>query len=217
MRMKQCGWLLGALTCVALGVSQTSANLLVNPGFEDPVTQDGPPFVGFWEVFNGGPGSSGANSNLMPRNGAQHLIVSISNTNNTFAGAFQDVTGLVSGQAGSFSVWQKAQSLPLDLDVEMRIEWRNAAGNNEVARTPNFVPTASITTDYQQFTVSGLVPAGADTARVVYAIQTFSGGAGNTGTLFVDDASFVVPEPATIGLFGIALVGSIGMRRHRRA
>jgi len=34
--------------------TSTFANLFVNPGFEDPITQDGPPFVGYWEGFNSG-------------------------------------------------------------------------------------------------------------------------------------------------------------------
>src|SRR5439155_17515240 len=34
----------------------TAQNLLTDPSFENPVlfTQDGPPFVGSWEAFNGG-------------------------------------------------------------------------------------------------------------------------------------------------------------------
>ena len=124
---------------------------------------------------------------------------------------------LYQGSRASSPCGKRPQALPLDLDVEMRIEWRNSVTDTEISRTPNFVSTASITTDYQKFGVAGIVPVGANLARVVYAIQTFSGGAGNTGTLFVDDASFVVPEPATLGMFVGALVWSIGMRRKRTA
>ena len=180
MKLKQCGWLLSALVGLALSASQASANLLANPGFESPITMDGAPFVGFWESFNGGAGSSAVISTVMPRTGAQHLDGTISNVNNTFAGVFQDVEGLVPGQTGVWSVWQK-RTTPLDLDVEMRIEWRKVGQAAEVARTPNFVPTADITEQYKKFSIAGVVPAGADTARVVWAIQTFSGGAGNTG------------------------------------
>jgi len=45
-----------ALMMVGLTVSQASAqNLLANPGFESPITFDGPPFIGSWEGFGRAP------------------------------------------------------------------------------------------------------------------------------------------------------------------
>jgi MYXO-CTERM domain-containing protein len=98
----------------------------------------------------------------------------------------------------------------------MRIEWRNSVTETEISRTPNLITTPSLTTDYQQFSVSAPVPVGANLARIVYAIQTYDGGPGNTGTVYLDDASFeVVPEPAA-GLLGvIALALGCGVRRRR--
>jgi hypothetical protein len=189
-------------------------NLLANPGFEDPLTSDGAPFVGFWEAFNGGAGASATNSSVMPRNGVMHADLSIVNTNNTFAGIFQDVPTLSPGQNVVFSVWHKRTN-SLELDAEVRIEWRNSVSNTEISRTPNSVPTASITTDYTQFSLPSVVPAGVDTARVVYAIQTFSGGAGDTGTIYLDDAAFrIVPEPSSMALVGLSGLGW-AMRRRR--
>ena len=151
---------------------------------------DGPPFVGFWEAFNGGPGSSANNSAAMPRSGAQHLDLSIVNTNNSFAGAFQDVLGVTPGASTLFRMWHKTTTSPLDLDVEVRIEWRNSISDTEISRTPNSSP---IPTDlYTQFSLPAVVPAGADTARAVYVVQTFGAGLTNNGTVFVDDASFTV-------------------------
>ena len=205
-----------AIAVFALVAPQASANLLTNPGFEDPVTSDGPPFVGFWEAFNGGAGASATNSAVMPRSGAMHLDVSIVNTNNTFAGAFQDVPNLLAGTSATFSGWHKRTNT-LDADAEIRIEWRNSVSNTEISRTPNFVPTADITTDYTPFSLTAMVPVGADTARVVYALQTFSGGASNTGTVYLDDMSFVgVPEPTTLVFAGLASVLGISVCRRRR-
>ena len=213
--MKYCA--LAALIGALVGTNQArAANLLANPGFEDPVTSDGPPFVGSWEAFNGGAGTSANNSTTTPRTGLQDLRLAITNTDNTFAGAFQDVPGLAAGSLGTFSGWHMSPSNPLDLTVEVRIEWRNSVSNTEISRTPNINPVP--TDAYSQFSLPALVPAGADTARVVYAIQTFSGGPTNNGIVFVDDTSFeVVPEPATIGLLGLGAIGCVTLgRRNRR-
>jgi PEP-CTERM motif len=204
-----------AAVCMPLAASQARANLLSNPGFEDPVTTEGTEFVGSWEAFNGGAGSASVNGTTMPRSGDQHLDVSITNTDNTFAGAFQDVPNLIAGQTGIFSGWHKTTTDPLDLDVEVRIEWRNSVSNTEVSRTPNSLPVP--TSDYTPFSLTAMVPAGADTARVVYAIQTFSGGPTNNGIVFVDDVSFVIPEPATFVLLGMGAIGLACSRKRRTA
>jgi hypothetical protein len=207
-------WQLAVLACVAMSVSQAAANLLVNPGFEDPITSDGAPFVGFWEAFQGGSASS-TRDTVMPRNGAGHLAVGITG-DSTFAGAFQDVEGLIPGQLMNFTVWHKTTSLPYSLITEARIEWRKVGQEAEVSRTLNLsIPPV---TDYTPISVIAPVPAGADTARVVYAVQSFTNaGLPDLGTVYVDDASFtVVPEPVTIALLSIAFVAATAARRRRR-
>jgi PEP-CTERM motif-containing protein len=216
MNRTRIAWSLVALICLMLVASQGSAaNLLANPGFEDPVTSDGPPFIGSWEAFNGGAGTSSNNSTTTPRNGLQDLRTAILNTDNTFAGAFQDVP-VVAGSPALWSVWHMTSSDPLDLTVEMRIEWRNSVSNTEIARTPNFNPVP-VLGQYTQASLLSTVPAGVDIARVVYAIQTFSGGPTNNGIVFVDDAFFdMVPEPATALLLGMGAYGSVIFWRRSR-
>ena len=202
---------LTAFFLLSLTASPFAANLLVNGGFENPITYDGPPFVGSWEGFNGG-GASAANSTLLPRTGAQSLQLSIFNTVNTFAGAFQDVPGLVSGTEYSLSGWQATTSTPLDVGVEVRIEWRNSVSNIEISRTPNLTPIPGAV--YLPFSLTAAVPTGADTARVVYAIQSFSTAPRGNGTVYMDDISLsVVPEPSAALLFGGGCLALITMRR----
>jgi hypothetical protein len=182
--------------CVATVGSWASAqNLFDNPGFELPITMDGAPFDDNWEGFTGGAPLS-LNSSTMPRSGAQHLELFINNLGNSFAGAFQDVPNLVPGQVATFSGWHKLAS-GASGGSEVRIEWRNSISDTEVTRTMNLVPPTG--PDYTEFSLTATVPAGADLARSVYAIQSFGGVL--TQQVFVDDASFtVVPEPTSLAL-----------------
>ncbi|MCA9243489.1 MAG: PEP-CTERM sorting domain-containing protein [Phycisphaerales bacterium] len=193
--------LLGAVAIASI-CSAGPSNLLSNPSFEDPITTDGPPFVGFWEAFNAGAGSSSAVSTSMPHTGAQSLELTLDGAN-LFAGVFQDVENLMAGQDVSYTGWHKAVA---DSGIEIRIEWRDSINNVEVSRTPNFTPAPG--SAYEMFMLNSTVPMGADTARVVYAIQSFGGV--NTQDVFVDDMSFV-PEPASLSL--LALGGLLALRR----
>jgi hypothetical protein len=206
--------LLAAVAVVALAASSAAAqNLLDNPGFEDPVTNNGAPFDDNWEAFTGGGTTTSNNSNLQPRSGAQHLLLQILASNNNFAGAFQDVT-VAAGQSLTFSGWNKAVALPLGLGAEHRIEWRSASA--EVGRTGNIVP--ALTTDYTQFSMTAVAPAGAIIGRVVYAVQTFGPEPGDTGTVYLDDMSAtVIPEPASAALVATCALGLFSARRRRLA
>ena len=198
---------LTAVLLFSLATPLLGANLLVNPSFEDPITFDGPPFVGSWEGFSGG-GASAFNSTALPHTGSQSLGLTISSTPNTFAGAFQDVVGLSPGTPLNLSGWEASTSDPFSAVVEVRIEWRNSGSNTEITRTGNLNPVPTAT--YTQFGFNATVPAGADTARVVYAIQSFSTAPLGNGTVYADDLSLtIVPEPASISLLalgGLALV-----------
>ncbi len=191
-----------AAALVAAMCSTASANLFANPGFEDPITSDGPPFVGSWEAFSGdGNNDTGVDvarvSTAMPRTGAQSLELAIDATLNTFAGVFQDVPNLAAGDDVTYAGWHK---LTGDAGgIELRIEWRDSINDVEISRTPNFAPTPG--SSYEMFELTGTVPAGADTARVVYAIQSFGGAA--TQQVFIDDVSFI-PEPASLSLLALS-------------
>jgi hypothetical protein len=126
------------------------------------------------------------------------------------------VVGLAAGQTGTFSGWHL-----LNGDsggIEIRIEWRNSGSNTEISRTPTFAPTPG--SSYESFSLSAAVPVGADSARVVYAIQSFGGALDQT--VYVDDVSFVTdavetPAPATLVLLGLGGLMMLVRRRRRTA
>jgi hypothetical protein len=207
-------WAAVVLGGLALLAGRASAqNLLANPGFEEPITYEGTTFVGSWEGFSGGAGAGAGTASVNPRTGAQHLDLNIVNTDQTFAGVFQDVP-VTAGQQLTFSGWNRTPSSPLDLTPEVRIEWVSPSGS-VTGRTDNVDPSPGAT--YGLFSVSGTVPADVSFARVVYAVQTFSGEPTNNGQVFVDDLSLaVVPEPGAAALVGIGLIGLLGRRRRLR-
>lgn len=207
-RFAKAGLFVCAAAALSLPATRAQANLLTDPGFEGALTFDGPPFVGFWEGFNAGGASTAINGTTSPRSGAQTLELQIAGAPNLFAGAFQDVAGLTAGDNVVWSGWTLETVGSLGGGSEIRIEFRNSGSNTEISRTPNLAP-AFTQGQYEFWSVPAVVPAGADTARVVYAIQSFGGA--NTQLIYVDDVSFT-PEPASLALLGM---GGLALLRRR--
>ena len=65
------------------------------------------------------------------------------------------------------------------------------------------------------FNLMATAPAGADLARVVYAIQTFGPEPSNTGTVYVDDVALVVPEPSSMALLALSGFTVLAFRRRQ--
>jgi len=201
-----------ALASIVLAASSfaASAGLLGNAGFESDIFGDGPPFVGEWESFSlDNDQFTGADvafsSTAMARSGDRSLELGIS-IGNSFAGAFQDVDNLSAGDTWTFGGWHKSIGNPGG--TEIRIEWRDSVNDVEISRTPNFTPMVG--TDWEEFAVTDVVPVGADSARVVYAIQSFGGVLDQS--VFVDDTRFV-PAPGALALLGL---GGLTAARRRR-
>ncbi|BDS08128.1 hypothetical protein NT6N_31680 [Oceaniferula spumae] len=184
-----------------------AANVIVDGGFEGTLTTDGPPFVGFWEGFS----ASNATSEFgttNPRSGSQHLELRMNGFVNEFSGVLQDIV-VSPGAEVTYSGWHL--EMGTGGSIEIRIEWRDSVGNTEIARTPNLTSTPG--PDYEMFSLTETVPAGADTARIVYASQSFGGA--SDAVVFVDDLTVnVVPEPSSTAIFSLGIV-SLLLRRRR--
>jgi hypothetical protein len=200
-----------SLTFGSLALSSAQAFVLANPGFESeaPLVDDGNG-IGKWNAFSDGSvGNQFSNSTVNPRNGAQSLRLEMANADG-FAGVFQDVPVLAGGMI-TYSGWHTLSSGNAG-GSEIRIEFRDSVGNTEVSRTGNLAPVIGDT--YEEFSLIETVPAGADTARVVYAIQSF--GAAPPQVVDVDDMSVsgsaVVPEPSASLLALLCVVGFAARR-----
>lgn len=213
------------MAAVAVLCSGTQAvDQFADPSFEAPITYDGPPFVGTWEGFSGnfgGGSSSAANSTVSPHTGAGAVALTITSASG-FAGVFQDIPGLTPGTPVIFSGWHQGNGTPANYTSEVRIEWRNSVSDAEITRTPNLLPVSEAA--YSKFVLPSIVPAGADTARAVYALATFGTPPQGGGTVFIDDFSFEfdedpfpprIPEPATGMLIGMSVIGLAGVRRRK--
>lgn len=201
------------LVAVIASAQVCVANPLADPGFEMPLVDDGSG-VGKWNPFSNGSPNISEQGMTMPRNGAGHANLDLVDANG-FAGFFQDVLNVVPGSPIDWSVWAKDNSGTDGQGIEMRIEYRDSINDVEVSRTGNLVP-GSLGSTYEQITLSDTVPATADVARVVFAIQSF--GTAPPQSVFVDDASVTVqqiPEPTTLALMGIAGLACVTARRRK--
>jgi hypothetical protein len=211
MKRLSMGLMTVALACAATSVA--SANLLTNPGFENPVLGGGDVFGATgWNVFGGGTYTIKAS----PHSGDNAF-----KTFGVTSGAYQEFPASA-GQQWQGSAWILNPSFDAMSGVQVaavNIEWRDAAdGLISFISSPNGLnaasPQGSTAVDYSLAPVSGVAPAGTAKARFVLLTGAFGGNGG--GAPFFDDASFApVPEPASALLAGAVGIAIVALRRQR--
>ena len=213
------------LAVAALSVVGTNVHAqeqLGNGGFESPILGDQPATTGNFSAFSQDPANAliplPTNSDENPLNGTQSVITQILGVDGSFVGIQQNVADIIVGETYTYTINARTDGNPLGLSAEYRIEYLDDAGGFVVDQFANNIAiTDGLSDTYASFTQSSVAPAGATTARAVFALQSFGGG-DNNGTVFLDDISLTgavaaIPEPSSMGLMVAGLVGLVARRR----
>ena len=158
--MVGCCVIAGLVACVA---SPSMANLIANPGFEQPLGGVGVD----WETFTFTSTSVQDTNPANARTGNGSLLMTGATSSSGATGAFQRVLGTVPNQEYILSVWAKVDALPVGSDesdggANMQLEWHGTSDGSSNELSQELLPIGNLlTTEYQKFTITGFAPADA--------------------------------------------------------
>jgi PEP-CTERM motif len=216
----------------AISASTTQAqNLLVNPGFESATLWTGNPItiatVGDGWDNNFGGSAQGQNdmstSADSPYDGSYALLAANAPGNVwNPQGTYQIIANSSVGAAWSASVWALTDTGTQGAAVagtgpfDFQVQFLDSTLANISTADYGWSPLAALDT-WQQFTMSGTVPAGTAYISVYDFAMIGPGAAGNVNVYFDDNSLTVAPEPTTLALAGLGGVSLLSLIRRRKS
>ena len=196
--------LLVVVVALAAG-SQVSANLLTNPGFEDPI---GPEWA--FTIVSGGPTNwtSGVSSALF-HSGANSYGMAYGPIGSTGkAYAEQLLSGLTPGDAYDVSGW-----LYFGWRADKDWAYIEAQGGGTPVQAP--LKGANVVGSWQQYALSQTADAGGNLTVRLYLDKYGTSTADKTAWVYFDDMAVVevIPEPTTLALLALAGLAVVCRRR----
>ena len=187
-----------------------AANLVENPSFEDPTVSTGSA-NDVWFRFGSGANGTASESTVSPRTGARHIALQLVGPNQ-FAGVFQNLNQAISpGTIVQFSGFARnATGGPFNATQEIKLEWQGSPNPPQ-----NRLDILSLDSAYEEFTHTGVAPAGTTGLVVTYALSSFGAGQSGDHLVYLDDITVrIVPEPASVGVLGLG-AALFGLARRR--
>jgi hypothetical protein len=204
-----------SVVAFAFVVGQVSAQL--NPGFE----LAGPTANGAtnWNTLaaSGGAFALATRTNLTPHAGSFDLYLEgIGSPGAPNIDVRSDFIPVTFGTSYNFSFWAKNTLKLGGANPQWDIFWYDAA--NLPVGAPTFVSFSSVGSSYTLVTnaITITPPSALAVKATVGWIQAVGAGVGDHWITQIDDVSFTaVPEPTTLSLVGLGVIGLLGLRRRK--
>ena len=207
MKRRSC-FVLVAFTLALASTRALAQNLVENPSFENPTVSSGSA-NDVWFRFGSGENGTSSESTVSPRTGSRHIEMRLVGPNQ-FAGVFQNLNQTVNpGDIVTFSGFARnASGATFNATQEIKLEWQGSPNPPQ-----NRMDDLTLGSAYEQFSHTGVAPAGTTGLVVTYALSSFGAGQGNALVHLDDITVTIVPEPATLGVLGLGSVLLLARRR----
>ncbi len=197
----------GGLVILALCACAASANLLKNPGYEEPVMTTWSPENETTNWFGWGDVECVGGAWKTPHGGLQSLVMKNWMGGGDGVEQKPDVLADTPYEFSFYSLWDGGY----DGTLAVQVRWLDSGGTQIGSNIVAWAAGVADTWDLHSAVVTSMV--GSSRAEI-----NFNNSGGTAGALYLDDVGFdvyVIPEPATAALLGISGVVLACLRRRK--